>query len=78
MLCGANTVSNFIWKVMISLFKKKKEEPVKIQDHLLKQLTFAMGDYERAYMARFNKKPSKEKVLAWKDGFLAGYHRRNQ
>lgn len=62
---------------MIKFFKKKADDPIDNQDRLLKQMALAMGDYERAYMARFNKKPSKEKVLAWRDGFLAGYHRKN-
>ena len=34
-----------------------------------------MKDYEAAHVARFGKKPSKAKLLAWRDGFVAAYSR---
>ena len=37
-----------------------------------------MQDYETAHIAKFGKKPSESKVLAWRDGFLAAYSRQTK
>lgn len=63
----------------LSIFKKNKQskEPGS-EAHLLKQMTFAMADYESAYLSRFNKRPNEQQIMAWRDGFMSGYQRRSQ